>query len=264
MADPGGKQWRAGGASAIGSAHLRRNTPNQDAWYASPQSQPGTRFMIAVADGHGSNRHFRSQSGAELAISAFQQAVEWVLDDPQELRGLGEDIVTLWRRLVVQHINANPYAENYSFDPYEPYGTTLVGVAGNAHFCLALQIGDGDLLWGYADGSVTRALPADEGLHGEQTYSLCMADAQSHLRIRVLGSGEAWPDFALVATDGVSKSFVDDATFTKTVQHYRELVSGQAELQATLQALPDWLRQVSDAGSGDDATLCLASSRFTA
>ncbi len=262
--------WRAGGATAIGASHIRNKRPNQDAFYASPTQQSDPRFMICVADGHGSDAYYRSDIGARLAVEAFIEAISWNLDSPEQINSLPQDIVQIWRRLVKQDIGRNPLPPGFERAPgrasdrdiFEPYGSTLVGVAASEQICIVVQIGDGDLLLGYEDGTINRPLAADTGLHGEQTYSLCLDDAPQRVKYKAIKRTETWPDFVLTSTDGVSKAFVDDAAFVDVVRHYRELVRSGEDLQATINALPDWLRQVSDNGSGDDATLCLASRRY--
>lgn len=259
--------WHTGGASVRGAAHERRGLPNQDAVWWSPRQGAQPDFAIAVADGHGAPAYFRSEIGAQLALQAMESAISWFFDEPESLEALAQDIVTIWQRLVDAHCAQHPLpAPGNAAHQREAYGTTLVGVAGSARHLLALQLGDGDLLVGYQDGRVERPLAADEGLQGEQTYSLCLPDAASRMRLRLWDRRDPspGPEFAMVATDGVSKSFVSEAAFEEVVQSYRTLVRTEQELFATLEALPDWLSQVSSNGSGDDASLCLASRRFPA
>ncbi|MEM7097858.1 MAG: PP2C family serine/threonine-protein phosphatase [Pseudomonadota bacterium] len=256
-------QWQTTGATAAGKKHQRHNEPNQDAFIAEPINQANSSFLIAVADGHGSAPHFRSDIGSQLAVEAAKSALEWDLNDLGEGRELIEDLVQIWRQSVQQHLSKHPIGspgENIYF----PYGTTLVMVAANADVFLALQLGDGDLVLGYEDGRMFKPLAPDEGLIGEQTYSLCLDSAEEYAKIWTIRGNQApWPDFALVATDGVSKSFVDDEKFVDTVAQYRSIVDSAEQLVATNAALPEWLTAVSEAGSGDDATLCFATRRFT-
>jgi serine/threonine protein phosphatase PrpC len=262
---PDAMRWHAGGASVRGTAHERRGQPNQDAVWWTPRRGAELDFAVAVADGHGAPAYYRSEVGAQLALQALESALSWYFDEPDSLERLAEDIVTIWQRLVDDHSSKHPASTlNVAAHPREAYGTTLVGVAGSARQILAVQLGDGDLLVGYADGRVERPLPDDLGLKGEQTYSLCLPDAAARMRLRQwdLSDAGGGPEFALVATDGVSKSFVSEAAFEEVVQSYRKLVRTEDELFATLEALPDWLTQVSANGSGDDASLCLASRRF--
>lgn len=251
-------RWSCGGASAIGAGHIRRKSPNQDAALWQPRSGSEEYFLVAVADGHGGAAYVRAEVGAKLALQAAEDTLAWFFDEPESVANLPQDLVTIWQRLVREHLAANPL-DDFN-NELTPYGTTLVCAAANRNHCLVLQIGDGDLLLGYPDGGIERPLGKDEELVGEQTYSLCMDNASRYVRVQLLDRKKAarWPDFALVATDGVSKSFVDDTAFEQVVLRYRDLVQTKEDLKATLTALPDWLRDVSDNGSGDDATLCIA------
>ncbi len=258
----GPERWSVGGASVIGATHTRHGKPNQDAADWAPRQDAGQRFVAAVADGHGSAPHFRAEIGSALAVRAALAALDWCFDDPQAAdieAALATDIVAAWRGLVQEHIAAHPLPDGAGDDPFVPYGTTLVCAGANATWLVRLQIGDGDLLLGWPDGRITNPLGADPGLVGDQTYSLCLPDAASRARVQVLrrGASDDWPDFALLATDGVSKSFADDAAFTSVGARYRTLV--RDDLSAALAAMPAWLAEVSSKGSGDDASLCLAS-----
>ena len=64
--------WRVINASVRGSAHQRSGLPNQDAvdFGSSPKSD-APMTVLAVSDGHGGGRHFRSQVGSALAVRAL-------------------------------------------------------------------------------------------------------------------------------------------------------------------------------------------------
>ena len=254
--------WRAGGASVMGASHHRRGTPNQDAALWVPRQRGDDRFIIAVADGHGGADYFRSDVGAQLALLAMESALEWFLDEPASEEELAEDVVAIWRRLVAEHIGRHPFETEPATSALSVYGSTLVCVAATQSHLLAFQLGDGDLMLGFADGRIETPLGTDADLVGEETYSLCLTDAAKFVRSRLIQREDDtnWPDFALIATDGVSKSFVDFAAFKGVVTNYRELVQSEEHLQSTLEGLPDWLNSVSEGGSGDDASLCIATS----
>src|SRR5207248_3596518 len=57
--------WQVITGSARGAAHRASGLPNQDA--VSSQDGPGG-VVVAIADGHGHRRHFRSADGAALAV----------------------------------------------------------------------------------------------------------------------------------------------------------------------------------------------------
>jgi serine/threonine protein phosphatase PrpC len=67
--------WYCLGATVTGASHIRRGLTNQDAigcWPNSPRSlstdASGLPLIVAISDGHGSAKSFRSQWGAELAV----------------------------------------------------------------------------------------------------------------------------------------------------------------------------------------------------
>lgn len=253
--------WSIGGASVRGSAHIRHDRPNQDAIAWSPPDGEGRRVVGAVSDGHGASPHFRSETGSRLAVERAVEIVAWHLDEGEadEAEGaLAGEVLAAWRRAVEADIDANPIEREFVSSAAHPYGATLIALGTDDAVLTMLQIGDGDLLLGYGDGRIERPLHADEGLIGEQTYSLCQSDAETRFRVASIwhGNGGDWPDFALLATDGVSKSFQDEAAFVAAVSRFRDMA--RADWAGMLQALPAWLSEVSARGSGDDSTICIA------
>ena len=63
--------WQVITGSARGAAHRVSGLPNQDA--VASQDGPGA-VVVAVADGHGHIRHFRSADGAALAVDVACRA----------------------------------------------------------------------------------------------------------------------------------------------------------------------------------------------
>jgi serine/threonine protein phosphatase PrpC len=258
--------WIVGGASVRGAAHQRRGMPNQDAINWLPRETTARHFIAAVADGHGALPHVHSRIGAQLAVEGASSALEWFLSGEASDAAAVElkaETLLVWRDAVARHAEALAGEDDWvepTVDTHVHYGSTLLAMAASDEMTVVLQIGDGDLLLGYPDGRLERPLPQDDGLVGEQTYSLCTPDALSRFRVAVLRDMEAPPDFALLATDGLSKSFAGEADFRKVVAHYRHaMLTGDPS--AALGALPDWLASVSKRGSGDDVTLCLAARR---
>lgn len=257
-----GAQWCVGGASVRGAAHERRGTPNQDAIGWRPLAGGGRQVSAAVADGHGAVAHFRSDVGARIAVESANAVLDWFLahggGDPATLPG---ETVEAWQAAVREHAAAVDGWVDGVAETLLPYGATLLALAAGDAGVTALQIGDGDLLLGWPDGRVGKPLPDDAGLHGEQTYSLCAPDAVCRFRLATLGADvdgcERGPDFALLATDGVGKSFGTDAGLLKAAGEFRAALL-RAPMADVVQSLPQWLDELSRRGSGDDATLCLA------
>ena len=244
---------------------MRRDLPNQDAVLWAPRNGAERHFIAAVADGHGAPEHFRSEAGARLAVEAAVSALERFRSEqaPDQLMpDLASEIVATWRQAVRAHANQNPAASDWvepDDDKLIPYGSTLLVTAFTQEMAVAVQIGDGDLYWAYPDGRIERPLPDDMGLKGEETYSLCMAEAEKHARVKLArtAAGETLPCFAMLSTDGVAKSFEDEAAFQDIVRHYHQAMMTAAP-KTVLDGLPGWLEAVSRGGSGDDTTICLA------
>jgi len=257
--------WIVGGGSRQGAAHKRRNQPNQDAlrWVVAPEG--GVSFAAAVADGHGGEEYYRSDVGASLAVTvATETLARCLAGPPPNAPWLLQALVEAWRQAVQRHATqasagwVNPES-GAGEDSTVPYGTTLVASAISPDWALALQIGDGDLYWGFADGQVVRTIPEEDQLVGEQTRSLCLPDAVERTRVvlRLAADAQPLPDFALLSTDGLSKSFATQEDFRKTVAELRAALRQQGA--ETFASLPLWLDAISERGSGDDVTLCLAS-----
>ncbi|PHR21110.1 MAG: hypothetical protein COA41_02005 [Sphingopyxis sp.] len=260
------ESWTFGGASVIGSAHLRRSMPNQDAMAYPSDRVKAPRVILAISDGHGSAPHFRSGTGAQLAVAGAMAVLEWQLDaaddDAEADDSLAGDIVKYWQKSIVNHVTTHPFLDTdlplLQDSNYIPYGATLLAVGADTKTAHLLQIGDGDVLVGFADGRIERPLRADEGLVGEETYSLCQDRAEQHFRVATLWRDDeaTWPDFFLLASDGVSKSFRDAQGFEDAARQLRKLA--HADFDQMLLALPAWLTALSANGSGDDSTLCVA------
>jgi serine/threonine protein phosphatase PrpC len=230
-----------------------------------PRDTTARHFVAAISDGHGGERYTHSRIGARLAVEQVTSVLEWFLDGDTSDASAAElpaQTLAAWRDAVRRHAQSLETGDDWidaTADKLLPYGATLVAVAASDDVAVALQIGDGDLYLGYPDGRLERPLPDDAGLIGEQTYSLCSPDALSRFRVAVVrpGSPAVQPDFVLMSTDGVSKSFADEAAFRAVVEHYRRSMM-TSDPRAVLDPLPEWLASVSRRGSGDDTTLCLA------
>lgn len=252
---------RAGGASVRGLAHVRADKPNQDAvlWRL-----PDARFAdaaIALADGHGAAPHFRSDTGARLAVESAA-AVLGRYHQPPDYGGadaLPALLLADWRRRVADDLARDPAPGDGALPgaALAPYGATLIAASATADELTLVQIGDGDLLLLFADGRVARPLADDAGLIGEQTYSLCLDDAERHFRTASIWRtpGVPWPRAVVVASDGVGKSFADDAGLFAAVAGL--VAHARADWTHLMAELPGWLAALSAAGSADDASLAL-------
>lgn len=75
------REWSVIEATARGATHQRNNLPNQD-WIGSSDPNKGLPLVLAVADGHGGTKYFRSQVGARLAVETALEAIPRFFERP--------------------------------------------------------------------------------------------------------------------------------------------------------------------------------------
>jgi hypothetical protein len=281
-----GRSWLVVGASVQGAQHKRKNLTNQDSFFAPGQElPPGHSFLltdaayvdladeplvIAVADGHGDPRSFRSHTGSALAVRAAASVVQGFLRSQAGVPGkegldrVATEMVSGWRSLVEADLAGHPYSEKEELIIKEasggrwiPYGSTLLCAGFTANFGILLQLGDGDILVIERTGEVSRGLPPDPGLLANYTTSLSQKDAAAHVRTAVLPWEPRRPRLVVLATDGLGNSFVNDGEFFKFASDIEGLILAGEEEQL-FQQLPRWLGETSTEGSGDDITTIAA------
>lgn len=260
--------WRAVSATRRGSTHVRDDLPNQDAHVV---EEVGDAVIMAVADGHGHQQHFRSEVGSALAAGTAAHLLREALpsytsavEAGAHLREtLGPALVEAWSLAVQADIAAHPFDDDEAGRLREddrghlrPYGSTVVAMAANAQVLVALQIGDGDAVVAHGDGTVLRPLPEDELLHGNTTTSLCQVDPLASLRTVAIDLAEHDVELGFVATDGFGRPRVDAETWWR--QTGEELLERTRNfgLPWVAQRLPGWLTEPAEYG-GDDVTLAV-------
>ncbi|MDT9695016.1 protein phosphatase 2C domain-containing protein [Streptomyces sp. P17] len=274
MVTLGVRRWETLGDSVQGVG----KRCNQDWWTCEGGGSWEEPLVLAVADGHGSAAHARSELGARFAVDRFTAlAVSFGraardCHEPGRLARLmacarddfPRALVQEWRTAALGHWERHrPVADDGAAEP-EPgaklllYGTTLIGALLTPSLFVAWQIGDGDLAVVEHDGALNRPLaPAEEDL-GDETESLCGAQAWRAVRTHwaPLFDEARGPRLVVLSTDGLSKSFA-------SADGYREFVAGldgrlTAQGAAGVRAaLPEWLGQAAQY-SGDDTTLVAA------
>ena len=272
-------KWNVLAQSVRGADHCRRDTPNQDAVEWFPVSGQGPPLVVAVSDGHGSPKSFRSERGARFAVSvAVAEARRLLLDVPDSVvrarrtaeSELAPAIVSAWEARALQDLAEEPFttSERRRFTakygatawkslrqtPLLAYGATLLMAVATPAFLLLAQIGDGDIVEVSPAGCATRALEADPRLFAGETTSLCLPDAVASFCISVRPMREVRPALVLLSTDGYANSYEDDAGFLSVGSDLLTMLREEG-VEAVQRDLAPWLEEVSRDGSGDDITL---------
>jgi len=263
--------WEVLSASARGAAHVSSGLPMQDAvrLVGDPEREDSV-LVVAVADGHGDRRHFRSNVGSDYAVQvagnvgqAFGARVGSLARAEEVTSAVREELIPAaeerWRIAVTDHLESNPIEvaiEAPNVNDLIPYGTTLLIAVVAFPWLVLCQIGDGDIVVAN-ELSVEVPVPSDESLDGLHTTSLCQVDAVEAFRHAVIDLRHQPADVVLLATDGFGNSQVADPWYGSVgvdiVRMARD--HGIDWLRAQL---PLWVERCASAeGSTDDTTVGL-------
>ena len=166
-----------------GASHVRLGMPNQDPIRWDKGDDPFPWAVIAVADGHGSLKCFRSERGASRAVDvAVEVGRAFLMSQIKEpihplVKSLAEEklprlILDRWQQEVDGDRAREPFsdaelsvlvsgdspANRKAIDerPEVAYGTMLIACLITTGFVIYLQIGDGDVLSISSEGEVFR------------------------------------------------------------------------------------------------------------
>ena len=257
-------QFSGFAVSVRGASHEDSGTPCQD----SARVLITERLAVAaVSDGHGSEKHFRSASGSEMAARVALRSVTDFCErngslgavfrsDPREAaRRIAGNIICGWNDEIAAHLRFSPLTpqERSIFEKYgglQPevmYGATLLLAAVDENGVFGLQIGDGTFTLETASG-IGLPMPEDERLVGNLTTSLCDCDAINSFR-------SFWQEGEILgvtlSSDGLINSFLsrdDLLSFAGRTSHLS---------QQDIPALSEHLRERSVAGSRDDISVAV-------
>ena len=284
--------WIGIGTTVPGNSHKRANKPNQDAIGILPASRSGLPIVLAVADGHGSKRAFRSEIGSRLAVEAIVKIL-WDCGTSSDMRydlvhqltqqQLPELIEREWGKRVDEHL------AEHQFDPEEsqyllteaeasklksrqplsgaqvksiinryPYGSPILAALVTELYILYVQLGDGDIVCIDDRGEAYRPIAKDERLIANETTSLCQLDAWQEFRMEMQPNTSKSPVAILISTDGFINCYESEEIFLAVCKDYYRWVkqSGIREVEVELEAL---LLEATEKGSGDDITLGILS-----
>jgi serine/threonine protein phosphatase PrpC len=265
--------WAVIGASAVGAGHPPDRSDNQDAWHA--ERGGAGELVVAVADGHGDRRHFRSGRGSRLAVEvACRQGLRWLLahhgaelDSDALERSVYSDLlpplVADWAQAVLDDVADDPFTDKESThrrphdDALIAYGSTLLLAIADGRKVILAQIGDGDILAVGADGRATKPVPYDPSLDGRRTTSLCQPDALAAFRAAVVDRDASPVLLLLLATDGYGNAQTEEEWEPQVGRDFARFIADQG-VAWVADHLEGWAAACASLeGSGDDVTVAL-------
>lgn len=267
--------------SIRGVSHITSGKPVQD--YS--LSVKGEDFAIAVVcDGHGANKHFRSEKGSELAALVakdkltefFEHNRGWELFSNKtegKLARLKLSILSAWQVAIEKYTEENPFTADElkmasssfdyckAYDVAQPYGTTLLAVLVTREYYLAIMIGDGAISKIDSDYNAELLTFADKTVFDDQphsaTDSLCESDSYSHIHTayeRIEGKTYAFG----LCSDGMSEAFATDAILLAKINNYLNYYAEEGIEKAT-SAIEAQLNELSKISAmKDDISLAFA------
>ena len=281
--------WIIDGATVRGIGHTRERKSNQDSiyWIHSDEHNLG---ILSVADGHGSETHFRSKIGSKIATKIATRTMHKFFTgfplNSTNLSGIRDIIrysiprlfVKNWNDEVSKHFQKYPFTnsellimadkKNPSFvsqiisHPHIAYGSTLITAVLTKNYVLFFQIGDGNILT--VDNFRNIKTPFDKLNETENdndviiplnhTSSLCMNYSWLDFKVRIYSTYDLKPKLILLTTDGYYNSFKNQTGFYKIGADYLDILNnyGHNHMQNKLKSM---LKSTSLNGSGDDITL---------
>ncbi len=262
-------------ATVRGALHRRHHLPNQDAIRVFGGASSPASLLIALADGHGSSKSFRSHLGARMAVAVASRVGQRVfaMDHPSQRKRWAEndlprELVRVWQERVAQCLARHPLTETELSQldaasrrqvlahPLLIYGATLLLVVVAPQFILYVQLGDGDILTVNPEGGVERPFAKDSRLLGNETTSLCSVNAWQEVRVYLQILAGTPPALILAATDGYANAFRNEAGFHQVAADLWQMLQ-QGGVHAVKPHLQTWLNEASEQGSGDDISLGL-------
>jgi Protein phosphatase 2C len=274
-------QWKALTCSVVGDSHISKGVPNQDAIRFCKLTGNSPAYVMAVSDGHGSEKCPRSRIGSALAVEVavrvfndFWNATSTRLEElkiadrrtasVQIERHIRKDITEQLAKEWGKAVDSDLALAPLKLDQGQPnrlqiYGATLTVVFHCEYFSTCMQLGDCEVLIVDGDSNVKRIAPRNREQVGEETNSLCMRNAETLFSVSFYVGGDdltAGIRFFLICSDGYEKAFKDNSGFEKSAIDFVELVSTEKGIATVEQEVESWLREYSNY-SGDDVSLGL-------
>ncbi|MBF2055955.1 MAG: protein phosphatase 2C domain-containing protein [Cyanobacterium sp. T60_A2020_053] len=252
------KKWKAIAHCAIGSAHHHTQQPCQD--YSNFALLTSDVIVGAVADGAGSALHSAEGAGVavETALSYFRKLCQQKglngNSHPPKLPQAKDHFINLLNEIL---INIDKKAEDLNCSDQDLACTLMVFVA-TPQWLLAMQIGDGFMVYKTSDGDLNLIFDADKGEYINETTFVTSSNAVAEMQVKIL---ETKPYFLCASTDGLEKVAIQYKNKQPFLPFFNPLEEYLRETTETDQDnyIQDFLNSERlNARTTDDKTLLLA------
>ncbi|WP_455543770.1 protein phosphatase 2C domain-containing protein [Intestinibacter sp.] len=259
-----------------GQSHIDNGTECQD--YAELDLERKDYVMAAVADGHGSKKHFRSDRGSQFAAEAAKDSIYEYMNDYEKFEEAYQNnkeylidriikmVITKWHEKIKEDIDKNPIAQD-EIDKYldgnfnqekvaSIYGTTLLVGVMSKKCNFGFLIGDGSFV--IIDKHGKAYIPIED-VNSKANYTTSLSSSDSFNAFAKYFLNEM-PFSIMVSTDGLVKSFAKDGDFLDYNQaiamelHGLEDPDKKDKMEMRLQKL---FEQRSKDGSEDDISISI-------
>ncbi len=245
-------------ASSRGFSHARNGTCCQDAVAVRTgyfRAEP--YWIFSSGDGHGHPAYVHSDQGSVLAnLSAEQTAVQFLLSGLHNEDDRDEHFAEFFRNHLkeewIRNIRQSRQAYRMTDEEISTYGSTLLIAMIYRDTLYLAQLGDGDIVIVDHGGKASFLVEPETGPVSPGTASLCSSNANERWAFACLPMKDV--AFLMMSTDGLINSLTGPKAHVKLVKQFQNhlLNLPTPDIQ---QALPQWLAEYSEAGSGDDISL---------
>ena len=245
-------------------------------------------FSIAVVcDGHGANKHFRSDIGSKLCAEVVKEQLIAFYDRNPSYEVLMQDfeakaerlklsIVSHWQARLKEYTDANPFTDDEwkcaspnlafrkEYDIAQPYGTTLLTALVTRDYYLVLMLGDGAIVKINAK-TMKGEIVTFEGknMYEDQphsaTDSLCSEESfyTTFHTVKKLDSEEGAVAFGL-CSDGFSEAFFTDEEVAHRLTNILNFYAEEG-LEASAEPIENLMNEVSRRSiAKDDISIAFA------
>lgn len=257
--------------SKRGYSHAKKDKPCQD---ASIYVNGRNYAAVIVCDGHGGDKHFRSDLGSKIAVGACVESIDdfvKCIEKRKEktrlhalLEGYGNYLIFAWRETIKKHYRNNPFLgteiNDFSMEtikelennPYIAYGSTLILAIVCKENLFIIKLGDGEVRVCTEQG-ITSPVPNSEEFAFGKTASLCNSTASAHIQSRIIPISTV--KSCVISTDGVINSFETEEHFN----NFCKTLSDECKenIEEFEKDLGDFLPKLTEQGSGDDVSVAI-------